>query len=139
MIRLPGHRRQDTLYALGYGAILLVWLSTENTTTLIVSLLGIGLSALLGWLAMLRWLGGRAFSRRQWLLGMILVGGMIGFGAVWMTIGLMIFKNGWHSHAYPDFAPELITDMLHRLLPWTIAGAMLGGAMGLLHLANASS
>jgi hypothetical protein len=136
MIHLPKHRRQHTLYALGYGAILFMWLSTENTTLLIVSGLGVGLSGLLVWLATLRWLGGRVFSAQQWLPGVILMGAIIGSGAVWMTIGLMVFKNGWHSHAYPDFPPEVITGMVHRLLPWTLAGGILGGAGGLLHLAN---
>ncbi len=130
--RIPHHRRRHTLAALGYGALLLAWLTPEDNTLLVVITLGAGLSLLWGGLAVLRWGGGRTLSPGQWGPGLVLFGALVGLGAVWCTIGLMVFKNAWHSHAYPDFSTPLIVEMAARSLPWSVAGACLGGAAALL-------
>lgn len=123
---LPTHHNKDTLTALGYGAVLLVWLSTENASVWVVSLLGTGLALMLLRLAVLRWLGGKTIS--HWFPAVVLFGASIGFLAVWCAVGLMVFKNAWHAHAYLDFPTHLIQEMPRRVLAWTVAGACLGGA-----------
>jgi hypothetical protein len=132
--QIPVLQSKHTLYAIVYGAVLLAWLSTENATVIIVSLLGAGLSLMLISLGLMRWFGGRTVQ--QWLLVWIILGAMVGCGAVVTTIGLMVFKNAWHSHAYPDFASVVVADMARRFFPWTAAGGLLGGATALIRLAT---
>jgi len=138
-LRIPEHRPKHTLMALAYGGILLAWLTPEDATVIVVSFLGAGLSLVVVCLALLRWAGGYTLTAGQWLPGMIIIGGVIGFGAVWWTIGLMIFKNAWHSHAFPDFPGVVIVGIGRRVIPWTTAGALIGGGVGLLRLALISS
>ena len=126
------HRRKYTLMAIGYGAIILAWLTPEDSTVLIVSILGAGLSLMILLLAVMRWFGGRSLAPRQWIPGMVIFGALVGFGAVWTTIFLMIFKNAWHSHAALDFPGEVVVAMVDRAIPWTLAGALLGGATAFL-------
>lgn len=138
LLKIPTQRRQHTFLTFGYGAILLVWLSIEDSTVLLVSLLGAGLATLLVSLTVMRWWGGRVLTAGQWLPAALLYGGVIGFTAIWCTVGLMVFKNAWHSHAYPDFPTVIVTGMTARLLPWTIAGSLIGGSVGLLRGATSS-
>ncbi|MFP4322963.1 MAG: hypothetical protein ACLFTK_10970 [Anaerolineales bacterium] len=135
LLTIPQQRRAHTLLALGYGAVVLVWLTPEDRTVWPVVILGSGLGALLGGLAVLRWGGGTILRPAQWIPGLVLGGALVGVLAVWSTISLMIFKNAWHSHAYPDFPTSLIVDMAARTLPWSVAGACLGGALALLRWA----
>jgi hypothetical protein len=134
MLIIPTLERRYILIALFYGAILLGWLTPEDNTVLVVSVLGAGLSLLMVNLAIRRWFGGYPLPKRYWLPSAILVGVGVGFGAVWGTVGLMIFKNAWHSHAYPDFASIVIVGMFRRLIPWSVAGGFLGAAVGLWQL-----
>ena len=117
--------------AIGYGALLLAWLTPEDNTIFVVSLLGAGLSLMIVLLVVLRWFGGRTLAPRQWIPGLVLLGALLGFGAVWMTVFLMVFKNGWHGHAAPDFPGVVVVGIINRAIPWTVAGALLGGAAAL--------
>jgi len=78
-------------------------------------------------LGVLRYWGGQRVGLAFW----VVCGGVVGFGAIWGTMGLMIFKNGWHAHAAPDFAALLVVGIARRLIPWTLAGALFGAAWGL--------
>lgn len=135
---VPAHNRRHTLFAIAYGAVLLAWLTPEDTTLVIVSALGTGLSALLVSLAVMRWLGGQTLAPQQWVPGLIALGTGIGFGAVWCTIGLMVFKNAWHSHAYPDFSATIVVGIANRAVLWSIAGGLCGLAAALWQSARAS-
>jgi hypothetical protein len=44
----------------------------------------------------------------------------------------MIFKNAWHAHAAVDFPGEVVVGIVERVIPWTISGALLGGALALI-------
>ncbi len=134
-MEIPHLTRQHITMSLGYGGILLFWLSLENNNILFVSLLGAGLAGILTGLTVLRYLGGRTFLPYQWIPSLIILGCVIGFAAVWASLFLMIFKNGWHAHAYPDFPATIIGGMVHRLLPWSVAGGFCGGAAVLWRLA----
>lgn len=135
MLRIPEHHRRHTLMAIGYGALLLAWLTPEDATLIIVSVLGAGLSLMVSRLAGLRWLGGKTLTPRQWIPGLVVWGAFVGFGAVWATVLLMVFKNAWHSHAAPDFAGTVVAGIMRRSIPWTAAGALLGGAVALVRIA----
>lgn len=138
-LSLPSHQRKHTFTTLAYGALLLAWLTPEDNTLIIVSILGWGLSALLVGLAALRWFGGRAWPPRQWIPALILAGALIGLGAVLCTFGLMIFKNAWHSHAYPDFPALVVIGILRRVVVWTAVGGLMGGASVLILLGRGTT
>lgn len=129
---IPTYHRQYTLRAIAYGAVLLIWLSLEDATVWVVSLLGAGLALMSIGLMIMRWFGGRQLTLHQWAVGLVLVGMIIGFGAIWGTVTLMIFKNAWHAHAAPDFPSEVVVGIVERWRAWTFAGGLMGGAMALL-------
>jgi hypothetical protein len=135
---IPQLKDRHRLYGIGYAALLLFWLSAENQSVWLVSLLGVGLSLILIWLGGLYWFGGRSFSPNQWIPGLIVAGAVVGCGAVLCAVGLMVFKNGWHAHAFPDFPGTVVAGMGRRLIPWTLAGALIGGAVALLRVAGLS-
>jgi hypothetical protein len=126
-------RSRDTRIVFLYGALLLFWFSTESNSVLVVSILGAGLTILLARLMLLRWTGGRTLTPSQWIPGMIILGMMVGFAAVWLTAGMMIFKNAWHAHAYPDFPTEQVLGLTDRWLAWTAAGGFMGAGLALLN------
>jgi hypothetical protein len=133
-IHLPQPRHRLTLSLLGYGLVLLVWLSLEDNGTLSVAVLGTGAALLftLGWL--LQRIGGRELPVRLWFPGGIVLGGIIGAASSLMTTLLMFFKTGWHGHAFADYPPEMLLAMLQRLPVWTLAGLLIGLALALMKL-----
>lgn len=128
---IPPLARHHQLAAILYGALLLFWLTPEDHTIWLVSLLGAGLSLLIVCLGLFYWWGGRSIPAQLWLPSTIIIGVLVGCGAVWTTVGLMIFKNAWHSHAYPDFANDILIGVLRRLIAWSVAGGFGGAALGL--------
>lgn len=131
---LPPLQNRDPLLLIGYGFGLMIWFSSENASLPVVSGLGAGLSFLLVRLLVLRQWGGKIFSWRQWLPAAVLLGLLVGFGAVWSTAGLMVFKNAWHAHAYPDFPAALVNGIIQRWLSWTLAGGLMGASAALFRL-----
>jgi hypothetical protein len=123
------------LRGLGYGALLILWLTLEDKSLILVSLLGLGLSFTLVYLGLLRFFGGRSLAWVQALPVFIILGGVVGFGAVVATISLMVFKNTWHGHLVPDFSTSLIVGIGQRTPEWTLAGALVGSAYGFWRLA----
>ncbi len=132
---LPILQNRDTLLMISYGFVLMVWFSSENTSLAVVSGLGAGLSFLLVRLLGLRKWGGKTFLLRQWIPAAILLGLLVGFGAVWSTAGLMVFKNAWHAHASPDFPAALVTGIIQRWWSWALAGGLVGASAALFRLA----
>jgi hypothetical protein len=126
---IPVWHRRHRLWAIAYGALLFFWMSSEQNTLWVVSAFGAGLAVLgLAGLAM-RYGAGQVFRNR---LGLGLVfGAGSGFCAVWVTLGLMIFKNAWHSHALPDFPAPVVLGLADRLWAWTLAGALWGLGLAL--------
>jgi len=120
------------LYPVGYGLVVLVWLSLEGSSTLPPALLGIGLAVILfGWIIMRRHSGERLSERlvRRY----VLMGGFsMGAGGAILSALLMFFKSSWHGHIVPDYPFGMITAMLWRAPLWGIAGLLL--AVGVLLL-----
>ena len=121
----------------GYGIILLVWLSLEDNGTLSVALLGTGATMLYTSIWLLRRIGGQVLPLRLWLPGLILCGGIVGALSTLTTTVLMFFKTGWHGHIFPDYPPPMLLAMLQRLPVWMLAGALLGLALALIKLSLA--
>lgn len=119
--------------AIGYGAILMIWLSTENAHVGLTVALGFGLALLIIGLGVLHWLGGRKINLvRGWL---ILLGMLAGVLSALTTFFLMLFKNVQHSHVVPDFSNEVMWGVLVRTPAWALAGGLIGGALMLLVMA----
>jgi len=135
MWHIPKLAQRHILRALSYGFILILWLTAEEKTIILVLLLGLGLSFTLVYLGLLRFFGGRSLAWGQALPVFIILGALVGFGTVVATISLMVFKNTWHGHLVPDFSTSLIVGIGQRTPEWTLAGALAGSAYGFWRLA----
>lgn len=123
---MPVFRPWMRLVAVGYGLVMLLWLSLEDTHTEPVALLGTGFALLsvAGWL--IGQYGGVSLAARLWMPGAVLVGALTGAGAALMTTLLMFFKTAQHSHVFPDYPLPMMLAMLQRLPVWGVAGALIG-------------
>jgi hypothetical protein len=120
------------LLVIGYSILILVWFSPEDNQVWPVALLGTGLMVLLLLRFTLQRLGGQVLPARQVLLLAPLLGLIGGVGACLLTVVLMFFKNALHNHLFLDYPPLLMLAMLERMLPWGIAGGLLGLGLALL-------
>lgn len=108
-----------------------VWLTTENASMVVVSVLGLGTAlAIVGLSVLHRW-GGKTYPFKIWLPSLVGLGMVIGLGTAGATFLLMMFKNVQHSHVTADYPWESVTDMLTRGPVWMVAGGLLGAATGL--------
>lgn len=127
-IQPPQQTLIHNLMAIGYGGVLLVWLSTESTNIPLTSVLGLGLGILIVGLAILHRWGGREIRSPA----IIATGAGLGICSAFTTFFLMIFKNTQHSHVVPDFSGEVAFGILARTPIWGLAGALVGGAIVLI-------
>ncbi|MEM9951251.1 MAG: hypothetical protein AAF846_06620 [Chloroflexota bacterium] len=125
-IIVPTLKNKARFLMIGYGLILLFWMSLENRDTLIVALLGTGATLIYLGSALLKRFGGREFTHRAWSTAVVFLGAVFGGLSVVTTALLMFFKSSWHGHLYPDFPPAMIWAMLMRLPYWMLSGALLG-------------
>lgn len=134
---VPSRNDRHIYWAVFYGVILLVWLSTESTYMPLTAALGGGVSVgIMAFLIMHRF-GGQPVGTRRLLIVSSLVGAITGALAVPMTFFLMLFKNVQHSHYYaPDFPNETLLGIWERLPFWLLAGALFGLAWALWIVAN---
>jgi hypothetical protein len=121
--------------AIGYGAILLLWLSTEENAVWLTVLLGTGLALVVEGLFITHRLGDKTLGWRIWMPGIILLGVITGLASVFGTILLMVFKNVQHSHAAPDFSRDVVEGIFQLAPAWALSGGLLGGAVALAILA----
>lgn len=125
-LRLPKPATKARFLLIGYGLILLVWLSLEDSSTISVAVLGTGTAIIYAG----AWLGNRFGERilpmKIWFVGLILSGIVMGALSALSTATLMFFKSSWHGHTFPDYPPQMIADMLLRTPIWALSGALLG-------------
>ncbi len=125
----PGSRLRWALIV--NALIVFLWMGPESLTVWPAALLGT-ISALL---MLTRWslgrFGGAALTWGQLLVGAVAFGAVVGLGSVLTTALLMLFKNLWHAHAFPDYPLPLIADMLTRAPAWALVGALTGLGVGL--------
>ncbi len=134
-LTIPRRTDRHIYTAVFYGVVLMIWLSSESTHMLLTAALGIGLAFMVISLTVVVRFGGRTPSPKIWLPGMIALGALLGLSSVFMTFMLMLFKNVQHSHLALDFPGEVVADIWLRAPAWTIAGALLGGAIALARIA----
>jgi hypothetical protein len=116
---------------LGYGVILFLWLTPEDSIWLAAAL-GAGLSLLASVHLLFRLVGGRTLSARQWFAGMVGLSALCGAGTAPAAALLMLVKVAAHSHAYPDYPVGVFAGIFQRLPLWTAAGALAGLALALI-------
>lgn len=130
-LTLPERTQRHAVFAIFYGVILLVWLTTENASMIVVSGLGFGTALGIVGLSILHWWGGRTFAIKVWLPSLVLLGMVIGIGSIGATFFLMMFKNVQHSHVSADYPWEMVTEIWTLTPAWIVAGGLLGAAIGL--------
>jgi hypothetical protein len=135
MFKIPVRSRGLRWLALGYGLIVFLWLSPEDTRIAPVVMLGLGLSALLVILTITGSLGGRQIPALYVIPGGLALGAITGVGTAITTTGLMLIKNGLHAHFFLDYPPNLMLAILERAPIWGIAGGLIGLSLAFIWLA----
>ncbi len=128
-----GHRRLR-LIAILLGSIMLLWLPLEDLGERWVLLLS-GALCIWGAARILVQISdvGRLRARHY-----ILVGAVAGLIVPLLGVALMIFKNGLHGHAQPDFTPAQMGEMLLLIPYWLLGGLLVGAGLGLLYTIRSS-
>lgn len=127
--RLPRRGSRSRLAALACGIAIFVWLGPEDTQVWPVAALGTVTAALAVWLWTLGRLGGARLSARQMTLLAALLGAVTGLAATIITAALMLLKNAYHAHFFPDYPPNLMGAMIQRAPAWALAGMLTGLAL----------
>ena len=139
MFRVPVRSRRLRWLTLGYGLLVFLWLSPEDTRVTPVAALGLGLSVLLVILAITGKAGGRQIPALFLIPGGVVLGAITGVGAAITTTGLMLIKNGLHAHLFLDYPPRLMLAILERAPKWGVAGALVGLSLALIWLARSKT
>ena len=136
---IPHRGPRLTLLAVGYGGLLLWWLSWEDTAIWPVIALAAGLAVLVGLLITIRTLAGRHFPPGKAVPGLLLWGALA--GVLWGITAalLMVLKTAAHGHLTPDYPLPVIGATLARIPAWSVSGALLGLGFGLLRIAHRAS
>lgn len=138
-LRFPQPKTKARFLMIGYGLVLIFWMSLENSSTLSVALLGIGATVIYSGTWLINRISERDIPARFWFPGMILSGTFFGAISVLITSILMFFKSGWHGHIYPEYPPQMIFSMFARLPVWTLSGALIGIFSAIFMLLHQSS
>lgn len=119
------------LTALISGAALFMWLSVEDNTIAPAVIAGLVLSLVTAYAWINNNLGGKTLSLRSVISGAALLGAVIGLGTAAAASGLMLLKNGMHSHVFPDYPFGVIVEILQRAPLWALAGGLAGFGLAL--------
>ncbi len=124
---LPKWDNRARWLSIVYGVVIFLWLGVEDNDVVGVLVLGLCGAVLVVW---------SIASRVDLLSGHLLilipiVGGSLGVATSVVTAVLMLAKDVRHAHAFPDYPPAMIGDMLGRAPIWGIAGVLIGLSAGL--------
>ncbi len=106
------------------------WISLEGRLWQSI-LLAIGVTIVAAGYAWQRYLGGRTFSLRTWLIATGLSGMLFGLLVGLLTILLMVVKTGLHGHG-PEFTTGEISWVLEQIPLWSTIGLLAGLGAGVL-------
>lgn len=109
------------------GVALLVWLTLENHSELLVLFFAAICSVLFTLQLILR-VGLDRFSMYVW----VIVGGLSGLVVPLLAVLFMLLKNGLHSHIAPDFTLAQLVSVLQRAPFFMLGGSLIGLGIGLL-------
>ena len=115
-------------YTLVVGFVVFIWLMTENTQVVTVTVLGAVLTAIVAGERFERWQRCQRRRDRQ-LAGWqaTLAGGLFAGMVILVTVTLMFVKSAVHSHLFFDYPVEVMGQMLLRLPPAMLAGSLIAG------------
>lgn len=130
-LTIPRHHPYMVFVVFGVFMLTLLWLGVEDTTLLPPVLLAVGLTLSVGVRVLAYQRGGQHYSRGKALMDGLLLGALGGLITTMLTIVLMFLKTAMHSHAYPDYPPQVMFAVLMRAPAWSAAGALiaLGGVL----------
>jgi hypothetical protein len=134
-LTIPSLTNRYIVGCLGYGVVILGWLTPEGNAVWFASLLGVGLAYLLLGLGLQHWWGGHTLSCKHWMPLSILLGLGGGLAASLCTFLLMLIKNVQHSHLVLDFPSEVLLGTLERTPAWMVAGGLIHLALLLIYIA----
>ncbi len=114
------------------GLAVFLWLRLEDHGVVVAVLMGL----LVTTLALAAWLwpriAGQPLPAKRLVISLGLTGALAGLFTALAAALLMLLKNGFHGHLYPDYAAPLIAETLARAPAWALAGALLGLGAALL-------
>ena len=116
---------------MGYGLLVFLWLSPEESQVWLVTLLGLGVSTLSLSALVMNKLGGKSIPAHYVLPGAFITGVVVGLGASLATTSLMFFKTALHAHLFPDFPVLLMLAVLQHAPTWALAGGLAGLGLAL--------
>lgn len=125
-LMIPPHRPRLVFVAFGVYVTTLLWLGIEDTSLLPPILLALGLTVSVGYRMLLYLRGGHVYEWKKAITGGMLLGALGGFGTTVVTVLLMFLKTAMHSHAYPDYPPQVMAAVFMRAPAWTATGALVG-------------
>lgn len=131
VISIPQPGRRIRLLVMGYGLIVLLWLSLEDNQTEPVVALGVVMALLGVALLCLNTMGGKTIQADYVLPSLVGAGIITGLGASVASAGLMFFKTALHAHLFPDYPPLMMLAVLERAPVWAVAGGLFGLGIGL--------
>ena len=131
MLEWPARSQSLDLATYLFGLAFFFWIGAEDATLVAVTLLGAALPALLLAHFLTRRFGGAPLRARKAYL-LLTAGGLLAGCAAPLTISIfMALKVSLHSHAYPDYPPEVVFDVMSRTPVWALAGLLCGTALAL--------
>jgi hypothetical protein len=108
-----------------------LWLGIEDNSVAPAVVLALGLCLITALLWLISRHGGRTLPWRHVLVGAAVLGVLIGLSTSLAGALLMVLKNGMHGHAFPDYPPGLIIEIVQRAPLWGLAGGFAGLGLAL--------
>jgi hypothetical protein len=131
MIHIPTPNRRLRWLVIVYGLTLFLWFTPEDNQVWPVTLLGVGMSLLGIFLALVNNIGGKSIPSWAVIPVGLVLGIVAGLGASVATAALMFFKNAIHAHLYFDFPVRMMLAILERAPVWGLAGGLTGLGLAL--------
>jgi ABC-type Fe3+-siderophore transport system permease subunit len=114
-------------FAILLGMVFLFWIPFEDSNTTAPLLFAMALTTL----GAVIFLSSDKRPFRTTLLNFILAGTLVGIVISPLTLFLMAFKTGLHSHQAPEFSNQQMLSIIYRTPIWLIGGFLVGLGSGL--------
>ena len=128
-MRLIGNNRLNQALLALIGIFIFFWIGLEDRSLILPTILGTLIAAALG-LSLWRWQAGHVMMISS-LLRYAFVGLISGSMAMPFASLAMLVKISLHNHIPPDFSAVEVLEVLGRTPVWSLAGLILGVALGL--------
>jgi hypothetical protein len=106
---------------------MLLWLSLENSSELVVMILAIVTSFLLTIVIMAKKYQSLPLPFHNFVIAGVLAGAAV----TPLALTFIIIKNGLHAHIYPDYSIQQISIIIHRTPIWIVGGFLISIGVGI--------